>query len=268
MVTLSVSDLSLSPGYWPLAWLLTVSFRRRRLISDRVYHILVRLLDIFLWGGDLEGEENLPQQGPAVFVANHLDALGPIAIICSLPVRLYPWIIADMVDEQKAAAYLNRDFTEPQLHIPPPLSMAFSRLLTRFTVPLLRSFGCIPTYHEPERLLAVFEESLWHLGQGHYVLIFPEDPSQPRDPRTRMTPFYKGFTRLGEMFYQRYGQALRFYPLAVDGIHRVVQVGQAVQFNPLNVLSQERLRLKNLLEESIRRMYLEMTTPLLQVLPR
>lgn len=261
MIVLSPESFS-SP--WSFAGLVTLAVSQRRLISDRLYRILVRLLDILLWGGDLEGVENLPKEGPAVFIANHLDALGPIAIVASLPMRVYPWIIADMVDDQKAAAYLNQDFTERQLHIPPPFSMWLSRLLSRITVPLLRSFGCIPTYHDPERLCWVLEESLRHLEQGHFLLIFPEDPAQPRDPLTQMTPFYKGFTRLGEMFYQRYKKVLKFYPLAVSGLYRVVRVGEPITFNPLNPAAVERIRLKHLLEDAIRSMYIEMHTPFLK----
>ncbi len=232
-------------------------------ISDRLYHFLVRLLDILIWGGELQGRKNLPKHGPAVFIGNHLDALGPIAAVSSIPLRLYPWIIADMVDETKAAAYLNQDFTERQLHIPPPFSMVFSRLLSRITVPLLRSFGCIPTYHDPQRLLLVFEVSLCHLEQGHCLLIFPEDPAQPPDPATRIAPFYKGFTRLGEMFYERHRQVLKFYPFAVSSVRRIVRVGEPIAFNPLNPPHLERLRLKNMLENAVRTMYIELHQPLL-----
>lgn len=259
----AISLETLSPP-WSFAGLVTLAVSQRRLISDRLYRILVRLLDILFWGGDLEGSENLPKEGPAVFIANHLDALGPIAIVSSLPMRVYPWIIADMVDKQKAAAYLNQDFTERQLHIPPPLSMWLSRLLSRITAPLLRSFGCIPTYHDPERLYWVLEESLRHLEQRHFLLIFPEDPAQPRDPLTQMTPFYKGFTRLGEMFYQRHKRVLKFYPLAVSGLYRVVRVGEPIAFNPFNAAAVERIRLKHLLEDAVRSMYIEMHTPSLK----
>src|SRR5512143_1873911 len=91
-------------------------------MKDGLYQLIVVTLDVFLWGGRLVGEENLPSQGPAVFVANHHEALGPIAVCCSIPLRLYPWSVADMVDKEKAAAYLKWDFVERTLHIGPPLS--------------------------------------------------------------------------------------------------------------------------------------------------
>jgi 1-acyl-sn-glycerol-3-phosphate acyltransferase len=52
-------------------------------------HFLMRVLKLFLWNGELVGEENLPRSGPAVFIANHLEAVGPIAAYCSIPFRLY-----------------------------------------------------------------------------------------------------------------------------------------------------------------------------------
>ena len=65
-------------------------------MKDSLYQFIVSVLDLTLWGGELVGEENLPRHGPAVFIANHLDATGPIAAACSIPVRMYSWAAADM----------------------------------------------------------------------------------------------------------------------------------------------------------------------------
>ena len=46
------------------------------------YHFLTGALDLFLWSGELIGEENLPKEGPAAFIANHLGPSGPIAVVC------------------------------------------------------------------------------------------------------------------------------------------------------------------------------------------
>ena len=68
-------------------------------MKDGLYQFIVGVVDLFLWGGELIGEENLPRHGPAVFIANHLDATGPIAAACSIPLRFHPWVIADMMDK-------------------------------------------------------------------------------------------------------------------------------------------------------------------------
>lgn len=227
------------------------------MIADRLYHFLVGVLDAFLWGGELVGEEHLPEKGPAVFVSNHVEALGPIAVMASLPVRVYPWIVGDMMDPNKAADYLNMDFTEKQLHLRPPVSIALSRLLTKITIPLFEAIGCIPVW-QGERLHETYQQSVEYLLAGRFLLIFPEDPHQPIDPRYKMSPFMKGFTRLGELYYQKTGMSLRFYPLSVHAASYRVQVGMPVSFNPKNDLAQERLRLKHVLEASVREMYWKM----------
>lgn len=226
--------------------------------GDVLYYSLAKLLDAFIWGGELVDDEYLPDNGPAVFVSNHALALGPIAVCASMPMRLYPWAIGDMMDWDKAAAYLNKDFVEPQLHIPPPLSMSVSRLLSQVSVRLLRGIDCVPTYHG-EEVLQTYRTSADYLEQGRILLIFPEDPSLPRDEQCHMSPFMKGFARLGEFHYQRTGGILKFYPIAVHATLRKVKLGKPISFNPNNNPANERVRIKSVLESMIRGMLLELT---------
>jgi hypothetical protein len=225
---------------------------------DVLYHVLRSLIDVSIWGGELAGGENLSKEGPAVYVANHALALGPIAVCSSLPIRLYPWVVGDMMDWSKAAAYLNKDFVEPQLHIPPPLSVPFSRFLSQITVRLLWSIECIPVW-QGEGLLETYRMSLDYLQKGRSLLIFPEDPALPRDEQCNMSPFKKGFARLGEMYYERAHRILRFYPVTVHPGLRQVKLGRPVAFNPNNNPANERVRIKSVLESTIRNMYLELT---------
>ncbi|MCL4529167.1 MAG: hypothetical protein M1282_07115 [Chloroflexi bacterium] len=226
--------------------------------SDVLYQVLRSLIDVSIWGGELVGEENLPREGPAVYVANHALALGPIAVCSSLPVRLYPWAIGDMMDWSKAAAYLNKDFVEPQLHIPPPLSMSFSRMLSQISVRLLSAIECIPVW-QGEELLETYRISVDYLRGGRNLLVFPEDPALPRDEQCGISPFKKGFARLGEMYFERTQNILRFYPMAVHPGLRQVKLGKPIAFNPNNNPANERTRIKSVLESMIRNMVLEMT---------
>jgi hypothetical protein len=226
-------------------------------MSDGLYHLLTGALELFLWSGELIGEENLPKSGPAVFVANHLDATGPIACCCSIPLRLHPWSIGDMMDPHKASAYLNMDFTERQLHLRPPLSRWLSTLLTKLTVPLFWSLGFIPVYKgDYERMQETLKLSMARLREGEFLLIFPEEPSLPADPLTGMRPFQRSFARLGEVYYEAMKERLGFYPVAVHRSGFVI-IGKPVAFNPLNPPGLERHRLKDLMERTIRQMYMQ-----------
>jgi hypothetical protein len=226
--------------------------------GDVLYRFLAGFFDVFIWGGDLVGEENLPSNGPAVYVANHALALGPLAVTASLPVRLYPWVIGDMLDWGKASAYLNKDFIGPQLHVPPPFDMPLSRLVSQASVRLLRAVESIPVW-QGEELLETYRLSLDYLEKDRSLLIFPEDPTLPADEQCRMSPFKKGFARLGEMFFEHTRMILRFYPLTVHPGLREVRLGRPIAFNPNNTPAAERVRIKSVLESVIRNTYLEMT---------
>lgn len=226
-------------------------------MNDKTYRLLAGLFDAFIWGGELAGDENLPDKGPAVFVSNHVGALGPIATVSSLPLRVYPWIIGDMLDPEKAPAYLNMDFVEKQLHLRPPLSDWLSRRISKISVPLLRSAGCIGVW-QGEALFQTYHASVDLLAEGKCLLIFPEDPKQAFNEYFKMAPFQKGFARLGEFFFERTGECLRFYPLTVHVNSSRIKVGRPVTFNPQNPPMLERARIKNVLEAIIHETYISM----------
>ena len=227
-------------------------------MKDGMYHFIVGVFGFFLWRGKLIGEENLPRHGPAVFISNHLDAAGPIAAICSIPVRVHPWVIADMMDKDLAPIWLQADFVERQLHFKPPVSRWVSRALCSISVPLFYSLGCIPVYAaQYQRMHATLETSMGVLQEGKYILVFPEDYRLPKDPVTKMQPFQHSFARLGERYYTETGESLEFYPLAIHGTRRLV-VGKPIVFNPLNPVGLERRRLKQLMEDTIIGMYMHL----------
>ena len=210
-----------------------------------------------IWGGDLLGQENLPASGPAVFVANHLGALGPIAIGGSLRYFLHTWIHADMLDSRLAPDYLCHDFVEPTLHVSPPFSHWLARGISKLHVPLLCALGGIPVYHTPDGLHETLRQTLDLLVQGKFILIFPDDTDLPLDARYNMRPFKKGFARLGELYYERTRTILAFHPLAVHAETRTLRVGNPIRYNYLNNPASERQRIKSMLEQNIRDMLLQ-----------
>jgi len=225
-------------------------------MNELLNRLVARGFQDMIWGGDLVGDE-LPERGPAVIVSNHLGALGPIAVGASVPLRMHFWMHADMLDPRLAPDYLCRDFVEPQLHIPAPASVWLAKIIAKIHVPLLKAVGGIPVYSSPEGYLETFCISVELLLRENFLLIFPEDPNLPLNPLYQMAPFKKGFARLGELFYARTHSSLPFYPVAVHAETRTVRVGKPVRYSYLNLVALERQRIKNLLEQSIRAMYIQ-----------
>lgn len=228
------------------------------MMNDTVYRLVVSLMDLFLWGGELVGEENLPEEGPAVFVANHMGSRGPIGVFCSLPMRLYPWTKLETIDKDLAPRQVRMDLVERDMKIGPPLSEWIARAICMISVPFLHSLGCIPVYRTRRELESTFRQSLDLLQQGKFVVVTPEDPDAEPDPATGLRPFKKGFLMLGELYARETGKNLQFYPLTVHEAGRVF-VGQPVTYNPLNDAKSERFRLINLLEGTIRATHTETT---------
>ncbi len=227
-------------------------------MKDGIYQFIVGVLDLFLWSGKMVGEENLPRRGPAVFIANHLDAIGPIAIPCSIPLRVHPWVIADMMDKDLAPVWLQADFVERQLHFKPPFSRWLARAICKISVPLFYSLGCIPVYQSDyERMRETMDISMGILREGKFILVFPEDYRLAKDPVTKMQPFQHSFARLAEMYYAETGERLEFYPVTVHASGTLV-IGKPVAFNPLNTVGLERRRLNELMEDTIIAMYMQL----------
>jgi len=227
-------------------------------MKDRTYRLIANLLNPFIWNGELTGKENLPCQGPAVFIANHPEKAGPMALNCALPVRVYTWVMAEMYDKDLAPAYLEKDFTVRQLHLKPPVSRWLSISLCKIAVPLFHSAGCVPVYRgDRKQIEETYARSLELLQQRFFIAIFAEDNQLSRDPVTNMYPFMHSFVRLAEMYHATTGKCLEFYPVAIHE-SKHMKIGHPETYDPLQPVPLERRRLKQAMENCIKTMYMEL----------
>lgn len=199
-------------------------------MGDSLYRT-IRLLR-FPFAYRCAGLENVQDGGPAIYVANHLDSVGPIEMVLSVPVRFYPWIIAEMTDPRRAPRYLYDDFVAPGWHLRGRFGLAVATALSRITVGMLRSLGCIPVDRSRHRYMGAFRRSLELLQAGRNLLIFPEDPQRPADPQTRMRPFLAGFLLLCPQYERAAGRLLPIYPVAVHRGRRIVSIGKPLFYTP------------------------------------
>ena len=146
------------------------------------------------------GLYHVRRRNPAIFVTNHLGSIGPVQMVLSLPIRLYPWVMADMLDLQRAPLYLYDDFIHPAWHLQGRLGLAVAKLVSQLAVRLLNGIGSISIDRSRGVFMEPYHRSLDLLGQGKNLLIFPEDSLAPLDPETNMRPFMRGFVLLSPMY--------------------------------------------------------------------
>jgi hypothetical protein len=193
--------------------------------STLFYKLVRRLGSPFRY--QVVGMENVQDGGPAIFVANHMGSAGPLASMLSVPIRFYPWAIAEMTSYRRATRYLYDDFVHPTWHLNGAFGMAVSFLVSRLGVTLINGLGSVSVERYQGESFGAFRRSLQLLAEGKNLLVFPEDAKQPADPDSHLYPWLCGFVGLCSMHEREVGGKLPIYPMAVHPGTKTIAVGQA-----------------------------------------
>jgi 1-acyl-sn-glycerol-3-phosphate acyltransferase len=205
---------------------------------------------------DVLGIENIQTSGPAIFLSNHLGAIGPLAVMLSVPIRFYPWIVTEMMDNQRSPQYLLDDFVSPVLHLHGKLGLAFSTLLTKFAIRLFRAIDAVSIDRFGGTTVEGFRQSLRLLRDCKNLLIFPENSLLARDEETLMRPFMPGFATLCHLYQHEQHHLLPIYPVAVHAESETVSIGKPEYYCALNHHREEIDKFTHLLELHVKELYL------------
>jgi hypothetical protein len=186
-----------------------------------------------------------------VFVSNHLGSYAPLAVLSAFPVRLYPWVVHEVVDRKLCADYLRLDFVEPELKLRCPLSHVAARVISAACIILMKTLRAIPVYDKSMRLAATWKRSVELLSHDKFLVIFPENGAHPGPPASGLAEFDRGFVGVAALFYKKTGRVLDFIPVAVNKEAKAIAVGRPVAFNPANKLDFESERITAALREKI-----------------
>ena len=209
----------------------------------------------------VSGLQNVDHPNPAIFVANHMDSVGPLAVVLSVPIRFYPWVIAEITDIKRAPLYIYNDFVGPTLHLTGKAGQLASNIISRITVPLMRGLGALSVDRSRGWVSRVFYQSLDLLRAGKNLLIFPENPDLPLDPKTRMRPFMSGFTWLVQMYARAAHSSLPIYPVAVSPKSRQISIGPAINLQFHADHRQEMVHFAALIQDQVAQLYLKIISP-------
>ena len=212
-----------------------------------------KLFRFLLLGVRLRGVRNLNLRGPLILVSNHEGSYGPLSLITSLPIELYPWVVSETPDARTAARRIQAEFLEAELHLRPPLSAWLGRAIARIAAALMRDLNVIPVFQKSREVRATVERSVELLEQGKNILVFPEDPG--RRLNDVLCHFCTGFLHLARIYYERTRRAVLFLPVAVNRKARTIGVGQPVPFDALAPFTAEKVRLKRELEHRVEELY-------------
>ncbi len=201
----------------------------------------------------ISGRSNLSSQEPLIMVANHVGSFGPVSLITSMPVRMYPWVACEVTDLKTVAPRIQKEFLEQELRLKPPLSTWLGRVVGRICVAIMKDIGAIPVYQKSKKIAATLRQSLSLLEQGKSILVFAEDST--RKVNDTMCEFCTGFIHVARLYYQETKKAVQFLPVAVNRRIGAIRIGSPIRFDAEKPFSTEKRRLKSELESTIYSLY-------------
>ena len=219
-------------------------------MGKRFYKFVTASVRLFSHRVRTEWEEPF-EEGPCVFVVNHVGVTGPVDMCSKFPQRdkLHLWINEEMLDAKKVPAYVRKDYWwKPDGFFAPLLNVTVPYLAALFMPPMLKSVQHVTVYHD-QRIMLTLRESIRVLQKGHYLLLFPEQPGGRRSPGRRINT---GWLRLGELWYRNNGRTLRIYPVHVDNKKHLIRVAAPVYYDPARRFSEQEKELAEKLTKGIR----------------
>lgn len=211
---------------------------------------LRRIIALFIRRPEITGLGNVAPHHPAIFVANHLGAVGPLVLGVHFPLSFVPWVAHEATDPALSKAHIRQHFVERNLKVGPPLSRIIAAPLAAASVSLMRRLGVIPVYHKTRRLRETVELSVAALQGGRNLLVFPE-VDESVDPSC-CSELHRGFVNIARAFYRRTMVRPVFYPVSIDPRRNRVHVGPGTPFDPTVPMGREKERITGYLLRSIR----------------
>lgn len=195
-------------------------------------------------------------EDPIVFVCNHYELFGPIALMTSLRARFRVWSNERLLEAGNEVEQLvdgavvmvpvfSKQTMSKLLHkLAPLVEWIFERL---HAIPVSRT--------ETGKLLTTMRKSVAAMEAGESIVIFPEK-GEPHYALGSVTPFYSGFAMLGEFAGRRLKKPISFCPIHIDKAKRKMRFGELVKYIPGDMKTESQ-RVSDRLYEQMQSLALE-----------
>lgn len=172
---------------------------------------------------------------PIVFVCNHYEIFGPLALMTSFKARFRVWSNEQLIDAGDEvdklvdgavvmAPVFSKRVMERLLHrVSPLVEWVFAKLKA---IPVSRT--------ESAKMLHTMRKSVAAMEMGESLVIFPEK-GEPHYALGSVSPFYPGFAMVGEFAARRFKMPVSFCPIHIDKAGRKLRFGEIVKYVPGNM---------------------------------
>ena len=196
----------------------------------------------------VKGKKNVNKHHKKIFIANHYEIYGPVAMFLRFPYKFRPWVIDKIMTpesvEQQMSISVYNNF--------PKFPMWFKKLVVKsirnlmiFTMKHAKAISV--SRENPRDNLKTMQISSETLKKGTNILIFPELSYV----ESGVGVFQTGFEHLAKFHYQKTGDIVSFYPVFVSKENKTIYIEKPITYNPQNDPNEEKQRITSYLRESM-----------------
>jgi len=197
----------------------------------------------------VKGKKNIRQDDEArVFITNHYEIFGPVAMYLRFPYKFRPWVIDKIMTpesvEQQMSLSVYNNF--------PKYPMWFKK----FAVKALRNLMVFTMNHakaikvsreNPRENIQTMKESTETLNKGTSVVIFPEE----QYVKSGVGKFQTGFEHLAKYYHQKTGKKISFYPVFISQESKAMYIEKPIIYDPENNPAAEKERIVYYLRDTM-----------------
>ncbi len=203
----------------------------------------------------VRGKENVSKTDEArVFISNHYEIFGPVAMYISFPYKFKPWVIDKLLDKKSVEEQMSISVYNNFKRYPMWFKRFAVHAVRNLMIYVMNHAGAISVSRDNIRAnIKTLNESVKVLNKKKAVLIFPELSYVQEG----VGEFQTGFEHLGKFYYQKTGKKISFYPTFVSQNNKEIYIGKPIIFNPDNDPNEEKTKIVSYLHTSMVEQYIE-----------
>lgn len=202
------------------------------------------------------GKEKISKDNEArVFIANHYEIYGPIAIFLRFPYNFRPWVIDKMTDPDQVEKQMSLGIYGKFPKVPMWLKkIAVKTLKSIMVYTMTRRAKAIPVSREnPRANIKTMQESVKTLESGKDIVIFPELSYVDEG----VGEFQTGFEHLAKYYHQKTGKKITFYPVFISQVNKKMFVEEPITYDPKNDPNNEKKKITSHLHTAMVNSYIK-----------
>ena len=202
------------------------------------------------------GKENVSNDDEArVFIANHYEIYGPLAVFLRFPYKFRPWVIDKLTKPNQVEQQMSLGIYGKFKKCPMWLKrIAVKTLKSIMVYTMTKKAKAIPVSREnPRANIKTMQESVETFEKGKDIVIFPELSYVDEG----VGEFQTGFEHLAKYYHQKTGKKVTFYPVFISQINKKMYIEKPITFNPQNDSNDEKKKITTYLHDTMTATYIK-----------